>query len=73
MISFSLGMISVQFQTFPFTDIRTIYKQFNQEEKISLDYEVDIQSLIHIKNLDDVQSTRENLINYVWKGQNPPP
>ena len=76
--SFSLGLFTGVYKTFPYTYLDNTKKIILSEPDIEVDtlssyvYEVDVSSLIKIKDKNDILQKRDSLINYIWNTDNLP-
>jgi hypothetical protein len=74
--SFSAGIIVGAFKYPPYDLVNYIYDKFNKIEQNtgahSLYQQVDVSSIIRIKSESDIETTRSELIHYIWKQQELP-
>jgi len=74
-ISFGLGILVSENNISLYNILNSLtensFKDYNSDANLSY-LETEIQSLIHIKNIKDLQELRENLIKYIWKTDNLP-
>ena len=70
--SFSLGLVTGVYKIFPYTYLDNAKKIILLESDIEVDtlsshvYEVNVSSLIKIKDENDILQKRNSLINYMW-------
>lgn len=70
--SFSLGLVTGVYKTFPYTYLDNTKKIILSEPDIEVDtpssyvYEMDVSSLVKIKNENDILQKRDSLINFMW-------
>ena len=66
-IFFFTGILVGHYQIFPFSTMQEIKKIITPPISSEIyDSAIDVSSLIHIKNMDDVFNLRSQLINYIW-------
>ena len=68
-VSFLIGILVGGFEYPPYSTIKSLYLEIIPQ-KIEIDnfddLEIDVSSLIHIQNYDDILNSRIFLINYIW-------
>jgi hypothetical protein len=63
--SYFAGVYTTVNHTFPYSNLKFIYKQINFNEN-EMDLDVDVNSFIHIKTIEDIQNTRNELVDLIW-------
>lgn len=73
-ISFIFGLVTGTYKTFPYYSLDYVKKIALSEPEIEIEtisshiYEVDVHSLIKIKNEGDIFQKRNSVIEYIWSG-----
>ena len=62
--SYFAGVYTTVNHTFPYSNLKFIYKQINFNEN-EMDLDVDVNSFIHIKTIEDIQNTRNELVDLI--------
>ena len=72
---FAWGFASGVYHIFPYDSIFEIKNSIYDKNNDNIEFEildVDIESLIHISNQNDIQNKKISLINYIWKSNSLP-
>ena len=72
---FTWGFASGVYHVFPYDSIFEIKNSIYDKNNDNIEFEildVDIESLIHISNQNDLDNKKNSLINYIWKNDSPP-
>jgi len=56
-VGYLTGVYTVVNQTFPYSNLKSFYKQTTFDEN-EIVYDVDVKSSIHINSIEDVKNTR---------------
>ena len=69
---FIYGVLVGTYKVFPYEQLDyvkmvSLNEKNDSDEKNSI-YENDVNSLIHIKTVDDISKLRNNLIDFIWSG-----